>query len=175
MSGIFISYYSSSHNGDQEVIGGTTDGLGILDSPNAITGAYWNFGANFTPSAVPTCGTASDKNVVMVYPVSEELFSCFPTTGPAPAADSSCGRRTTTVYSGRGADIVMQSLRIRPVSAGIPSARTITDSRSPTRSVAEARSSPRTSTRKTQPLLFCEAPSRYLPAPQSAIAVRLPR
>jgi hypothetical protein len=63
------------------------------------------------------------------------------------------------------------------VASGIPSAQTITDSSSPTppRSVAEARSSPRTSTRRTQPLLFCAAPFRQLLAPQSAIAVRPPR
>src|SRR5580692_1881820 len=57
------------------------------------------------------------------------------------------------------------------------SAQTITDSGSltPPHSAAEARSSPRTSTRRTQPLLFCAALSQYLPAPQSAIAVRPPR
>src|SRR5580704_5651514 len=63
------------------------------------------------------------------------------------------------------------------VASGIPSAQTITDSSSPTppHSAAEARSSPRTLTRRTQPLLFCAAPFRQLPAPQSAIAVRPPR
>jgi hypothetical protein len=49
---------------------------------------------------------------------------------------------------------------------------TITDSGSstPPRSVAEARSSPSISTRRTEPLLFCAAPFRQLPGPHSAIA-----
>lgn len=75
---LYIDPNSATHTGNQELLSGATNSQGIDDFPNAITGAYWNFGANFATSAVPACGTGSDQGVKMVAPVSEEIFSCFP-------------------------------------------------------------------------------------------------
>jgi len=77
-TGIFLHTGSGQTNGSQEVIDDYTNSLGINDYPNAITGAYWNMGADFTNSAVPACGTGSNPGVFMAYPVSEQLWSCFP-------------------------------------------------------------------------------------------------
>jgi hypothetical protein len=84
MPGVFVTgaflYLAPNvlHNGNQKILNGQTNFQGIDDFPSAITGAYWNFGSNFSNSPNPACGTGSDQGVFMAYPVSEELFSCFP-------------------------------------------------------------------------------------------------
>src|SRR6516225_5657546 len=61
--------------------------------------------------------------------------------------------------------VIRGANRESAVGSGILSTQTITDSGSPPpHSVAERRSSPRTSMRRTQPPFFCAALSRYLPA-----------
>lgn len=78
VTGAFLRYDSGPHGGGQEILDGYTESDGFRDFPDAITGAFWNFGADFTISAMPACGAASDPGVDVFFPVAQENFTCHP-------------------------------------------------------------------------------------------------
>ncbi len=76
-SGIFIRYDGGPTGGSESQWNGVTAGDGIDDHPNAITGAVWNFSADFSTSPLPACGTQGAPGLDVPYPVAQLNESCY--------------------------------------------------------------------------------------------------
>ncbi len=58
-TGLFLRFDGGPTGGTDELFQGFTFDDGIDDHPNAITGAFWNFSADYSPSPLPACGSLS--------------------------------------------------------------------------------------------------------------------